>query len=309
MSKLDERDWSDGSAALFREARSDHDATAADRVRVHAAVVNRLADEAAAASMGGTTGTSPAAEKAAQSVPVGNIAKLALGIAIVIAGSFAITRAFDSSAPEPPAAPLAAPRTVQHPAPPDPAPATQPSAPTPRAVRSRTEPVSEQAPAVTPRALRAHTAPAKRTTPQIAVAVSAEPLSPRSQPSLEEPIERSIVQPQPQLQSQPRSSALPADDSIDARAELSLVERIHAALRNAKPAAVLALCVEHELRWPRGTFVQEREGARAIASCDARSAQAQSLARAFLAKNPNAPLAPRVTEACAPVLTPRPERR
>jgi len=305
VSKMNERDWSDGSASLFREARSDHDATAADRVRVHAALVDRLASEAAAASTS-TAGASAAAGKAAQSVTVGNLAKLTLGIAIVMAGSFAITRAFDRSVPEPPAAPLVAPRTVARPALPIPAPAAQSTAqstaPAPRPLRARTKPAPEQAPAPAPRVLRAHAAPAKRTTPHITAAVNAEPLPTRSQPALEEPRELSSVQPQ----SQPRSEALPANDAIDARAELSLVERIHEALRSAKPAAVLALCAEHEQRWPRGTFVQEREGARAIASCNTRSAQAQSLARAFIAKNPSSPLAPRVAEACAPSSAPAP---
>ena len=303
MSKMDERDWSDGSVSLFRAARSDHDATAADRARVHAALVDRLANEAASAS---TAGASVAAEKAAQSVTVGNVAKLTLGIAIVVAGSFAITRGFDRSAPEPPAAPLAAPRTVQQPARPVLEPATQPSAPEPRRVRARTEPVTEQAPAPAPHVLRAHAKPAKRMTQQIATAVNAELLPTRPLPLLEKPKELSAVQPQPQAQSQLRSKAAPANESIDARAELSLVERIHAALRSAKPGAVLALCAEHERRWPHGTFVQEREGARAIALCDARSVQAKSLARAFLAKNPSSPLAPRITEACAAAFTPRP---
>jgi hypothetical protein len=305
VTKMDERDWSDGSAALFREARSDHDATLADRARVHAALVDRLANQGAAAS------TSTVANKASQSVTVGNVAKLTLGIAILMAGSFALTRVFDRSAPEPLAEPLSAPRTMQQPALlPVTAPPTLPSPLEPRPARARTESVPAQAPAPKPRVLRAHTARATRPQPPppIAAEVNAEPLPTRSLPSLEEPKELATVQPQARSQTQLPSEAAPVDDSIDTRAELSLVERIHAALRNAKPQAVLALCAEHEQRWPRGTFVQEREGARAVASCATRSAQAPSLARAFLAKNSNAPLAPRVIEACASELAAPPKR-
>jgi hypothetical protein len=103
----------------------------------------------------------------------------------------------------------------------------------------------------------------------------------------------------------PRSMPDPAPDAAlaDPRAELALAERIHAALRKGKPAAALALCAEHERRWPDGAFAQERDGVRAIASCDLRSKDAASLARAFLANHPHAPLAPRVGAACATQLS------
>jgi hypothetical protein len=94
-----------------------------------------------------------------------------------------------------------------------------------------------------------------------------------------------------------------AVEAPDAAAELELVERIYAALRHGKPSSALALCAEHERRWPHGAFAQEREGVRAIASCDMHSSQALLRARTFLASYPRAPLAPRVATACASQLS------
>jgi hypothetical protein len=106
--------------------------------------------------------------------------------------------------------------------------------------------------------------------------------------------------PTPPEPAAPAASELAHDDQLDdARAELALVKRIHLALRNGKPAEALALCAEHERRWPHGTFSQEREGVRAIVSCESRSSDAAPRAGAFLAKYPRATLAPRVTAACA----------
>jgi hypothetical protein len=118
---------------------------------------------------------------------------------------------------------------------------------------------------------------------------------------------------QPSPAEQPAQATVPSkpelariDESVDARAELALVERIHAAMRSSKPSAALALCAEHERRWPHGTFAQERDAVRAIASCDTKSTQAASRARSFLAKHPRAPLAPRVASACAATLSAKP---
>jgi hypothetical protein len=108
-----------------------------------------------------------------------------------------------------------------------------------------------------------------------------------------------------QTEATPEKTAGPAapepahdDKPDDARTELTLVERIHLAMRNGNPGGALALCAEHERRWPHGTFAQEREGVRAIASCEIRSNGAGPRARAFLAKYPGATLAPRVAAAC-----------
>jgi len=64
---------------------------------------------------------------------------------------------------------------------------------------------------------------------------------------------------------QTRPVPIRVDASADARAELALVERMHAAMRAAKPAEALELCAEHAERWPRGVFTEEREAVSAIA--------------------------------------------
>ena len=91
-------------------------------------------------------------------------------------------------------------------------------------------------------------------------------------------------------------------DASDPRAELMFVRRIQAALLDAKPRRVLALCAEHEKRWPRGTFVEEREGLRAIASCQSDARDAAARASQYFTAYPRGPLAPRVRAACAPQL-------
>ena len=84
----------------------------------------------------------------------------------------------------------------------------------------------------------------------------------------------------------------------DARAELVLVRKMQAAMLEAEPEHVLALCAEHEQRWPHGTFVQEREGLRAIALCKLEAKHSLRQARDFLERYPRTPLGARVREAC-----------
>lgn len=98
-----------------------------------------------------------------------------------------------------------------------------------------------------------------------------------------------------------RAVAEPASaelDPSDPRAELFFVRRIQAAVRDDDPRKVLSLCAEHERRWPRGTFVQEREGLRAVASCQSGTRDASARAAKFFDAYPRGPLAPRVREAC-----------
>lgn len=90
-------------------------------------------------------------------------------------------------------------------------------------------------------------------------------------------------------------------DQDDSRAELALIERMHAAMRVGKPAHALELCAEHAERWPRGVFAEEREAVRAIASCALRADDAVARAQLFLRKHPRAPTAERVAAACAPL--------
>lgn len=111
------------------------------------------------------------------------------------------------------------------------------------------------------------------------------------------------------------SSASPRDESAPTRAralpqasvrqdspreltELAWMQQIESALRGGNPRRVLELCAEHERRWPRGLFAQERDGVRALASCQLHLPENQPRARAFLASHPQSALAPRVRAEC-----------
>ncbi len=84
-----------------------------------------------------------------------------------------------------------------------------------------------------------------------------------------------------------------------------MMKRIQGALRDADFSKALALCAEHARRWPDGVFEHEREGVRAIASCGMRSDDAALRAQRFLTMHPDAPVALRVSAACARQLTKR----
>lgn len=98
-----------------------------------------------------------------------------------------------------------------------------------------------------------------------------------------------------------KSQTRPAPQALDARAELALIERMQAAMRAAEPAEALELCAEHEKRWPRGVFAEERQAVSAIASCALRTDDAAARAERFLRTHPRAPTAARVAAACAPL--------
>lgn len=95
-----------------------------------------------------------------------------------------------------------------------------------------------------------------------------------------------------EIESAERAAAPPA------ATELALMQRIQAALRSGKPRLALELSDEHAQRWPTGLFREEREGVRALASCQLDLAKGQSRARAFLQKYPEGALAPRVRASC-----------
>ena len=95
---------------------------------------------------------------------------------------------------------------------------------------------------------------------------------------------------QPTAAAQPE----PSQSATDARAEVVFMRKIQA----AEPARALVLCAEHERRWAHGTFVQEREGLRAIALCTTAAKDSRLQARQFLERYPRSTLGPRVREAC-----------
>jgi hypothetical protein len=119
-------------------------------------------------------------------------------------------------------------------------------------------------------------------------------LAPREGPQPSAATTPSKIPPRPAAQ-----AAADDEESADARAELAFVVRMNKAMQESKFRTVLTLCAEHERRWPKGTFVQEREGLRAIASCGSGTTGADGRARNFVAAYPRGPLAPRVREACA----------
>jgi hypothetical protein len=195
----------------------------------------------------------------------------------------------DSAAPRPPIAKHSASASANSDV------ADEPISPTPASVSARAsaEPSSGQ-PSAQP-------APSRSTSSeQPDPTTSARP---RAQPRAAAALETPPIANEASARTSPQSQTRPVrvDDSADARAELALVERMHAAMRAAKPATALALCAEHAKRWPRGLFAEEREAVSAIASCVLRSDDAASRARRFLSKHPRAPTAPRVAAACAPL--------
>jgi hypothetical protein len=139
--------------------------------------------------------------------------------------------------------------------------------------------------------------------PPLATAAHSPPATSEGRASLPQPASATAFETTPAPRTTVGSKPMPLrfDDSTDARAELDLVERMHAALRAGQPGSALELSAEHAKRWPHGSLSEEREAVSAIASCGLRQADAASRARIFLSKHPHAPTAPRVAAACAPL--------
>jgi hypothetical protein len=346
--------WRSGSESLFRAARADHEASAADYARVQAELARRIAAGAPAklALDGDELAT---ATKLARAFTPGTIVKLFIGLSLLAAGSLAILRTIDSAqsrASRPDPVPSLAPAP-----PPSAAPADRPLEPsveepptalvpesgdtpllrararhegTVRVTQSRPapkrpiasrgasvnsdsnfadEPVSPTPASVSTRASagssskEANAQPASRNSPSLKQPEPKTPAAPPLQPVAAATLERlpTTAGASARTSPPPQTHPVRVEQSVDARAELGLVERMHAAMRAAEPAEALALCAEHAKRWPRGVFTEEREAVRAIASCALRSGDAAARAELFLSKHPRAPTAPRVAAACAPL--------
>jgi hypothetical protein len=162
--------------------------------------------------------------------------------------------------------------------------------------RSRTRSASASASAAT-RATEGHRAPSEIAVPVEAKVALASGVS--GSVPVSEPAAQPMLAPSTPVVAQPREMPERPAPAADARAELTLVERIQAALRAHQSSLALELCNEHERRWPRGTFVEEREGIRALVACGTRAKDADARARMFLAAHPHTPLAHRVAAACA----------
>jgi len=290
----DNRDWSHASESLFRASRTDHDATSADRARVRRALARRLAGGAALTA---GAGARAAARRSFQAASLGKGLLVALGVACVAAGALVFTgdrrhparsvattsvASAQPTSSDEPREPIVQRGTTKSPAPDESVPsvAATNAAPSRAALRSGGP----------KRATSASDAP-PRSDPQASIADTSRNQSvaeARTPPA--EPTDRATA---------PSPDPTRTAELDDSRAELALVRRIHLAMQSENPLGALALCAEHARRWPHGTFVQEREGVRAIALCETRSSAAGTRARAFLANYPRAPLAPRVAAACA----------
>ena len=121
------------------------------------------------------------------------------------------------------------------------------------------------------------------------LATSAEPAAPSKAGS---PVVRSL----------PASSARPSGSggvAADPAEELTLVRAMQQALRSGDTSRALRLAAEHASRFPKGTLVEERESARAIASCQRGEADVRATILAVFTQRFGAsPYAARVKAAC-----------
>lgn len=292
-----DRGWAKTADALLRASRADHDPTASDRARVRLALSRRLASGAPVASGGGEHSTPAMALRGAL---VGNAASLSLAAVCLAAGAFMLAGKDEPQSSPPdtagvvahaPASGVLRPTGVSNGSDEQATPSSTPASPSAQAPSNL---VGRGAPRQPHAGARAMTAQIVAGGDPSARSEGEPPNAARTAHSA------SVALPEPAP-----VPALHADQPDDA-AEVALVTRIQRALRNGELSAALALCAEHERRWPHGTFTQEREGVRAIASCQSQSSQARQRARAFLTKYPRATLAPRVNAACATQLAQEP---
>jgi hypothetical protein len=95
----------------------------------------------------------------------------------------------------------------------------------------------------------------------------------------------------------PAQAAMPAQ--VEAPNELTLIRRAMTSLRDRDPGRALTLLDEHAVRFPSGSFANERRGLHVVALCatgklaDGRREQA-----AFLKSSASSPIAARVRGAC-----------
>ncbi len=104
----------------------------------------------------------------------------------------------------------------------------------------------------------------------------------------------------------PRSRRVPPPSSGDAgpaqtslAAEMALLRRARAALRQGDAPGALAVLGRHARRFPRGQMLEDRQALRVQALCDAgRPRQAREAAAAFVAAHPGSPHAGRIKKTC-----------
>ncbi|MET0389041.1 MAG: hypothetical protein ABW321_23910 [Polyangiales bacterium] len=322
-SPIDKADWGDDTADLFRSARHAHDPTTLERARFER-ILSRIEAGSAAQPLA-TSGSGNAA-----SVTFGLFSKLSLIVLGMAAAYFAASYIQRESGTPPlnPSPPLAAAETTKAAPPLADAAAHDVKAPSAddktlhaaRATRRDQESTARVA-ARRPRASAERQRPPRTAAGAPSAAPDHDPAAvdaPASVPptwsvqaadalprsaaqrvaAVHEPTqqERSSASSSPPVAA-PRTPE-PTGAPIAESSELDTLKRMQAALRAADYTAALALCAEHERRWPHGKFELERQGVQAIAACGATSGDALSLAKHFLADHPRASLAMRVSSAC-----------
>jgi hypothetical protein len=309
-------DWSSDSESLFQAARFDHEASAADKARVQEGIASRLSARAVETASAGQGGAG-LGQRATQLIRSSSALRLVLGVLCVATVSTTWMLASERPNPQGPVdlavssltrAGTTDPPTVESPRFAAQNAATQEGRAT-SAISARAQdtphlratqglsgvdlaPTAVARPLHAPRSQRrAVTGSRTRMPSEVSQAAVSPAATERTASEPAAPVEAKAAPP-----SEPPERPARAED---ARAELTLVERIQAALRVHDTFLVLELCSEHERRWPHGTFVEEREGIRALVACNTRSRNAESRARLFLAAYPHTPFAQRVAAACA----------
>ena len=340
----DKDDWSNDSASLFREARRAHDPTLAESARL-AAVLERIQAAKADGSLAESRAADIVARGATSkllrqivSVSLGVVCIAAASLAFIRANRHPSEPA--RSAKPAPTAVASAPPTIATPqarvpsgelgAPAQASAARDGAQSRPRSPWGRSRATAERQgrsrieAASVPAAPSSGTAPALRggasfsapddSSRSATVPENGATQHERSEPGSPAKAAAVIQEAAPRatsFESNPQQAvtapAPKADPTLpeQARTELAMMKRIQAALRDAEFSTALALCAEHARRWPHGVFELEREGVRAIAACGGESDDAALRAKRFLTAHPHAPVAMRVSAACAPQLMKR----
>jgi len=84
----------------------------------------------------------------------------------------------------------------------------------------------------------------------------------------------------------------------DVEAEVPLLTQAQRALERGDPNAALVALARHGRDYPHGALAVERDGLKAIASCEGKRGDGRALAERFVASHPTSPLVARVRAAC-----------
>ncbi|WAS91423.1 hypothetical protein [Nannocystis punicea] len=135
------------------------------------------------------------------------------------------------------------------------------------------------------------------------IAAPAEPPAPTPQPASPEGPQQAEPEARPApprtTPRPPRREPPPASPDADLAAERALIASAQAAHQRKDLSAARAHLDEHARRFPRGLLADERELLRVLTLCDAgETAQAESIARALVAKRGAGLFLPRLQASC-----------